>query len=61
VADRLNIPTDDVVMTTTSCEDPVPNYGDGLVTYITADNGMASDTKAIRFLWVNLFVSDSFS
>src|SRR6202171_5379598 len=51
VADRLNqgpfpqyppdalIPTDDVVMTTTSSEDPVPNYGKGLVTYITADSG----------------------
>src|SRR5579863_2588741 len=33
------IPTDDVVMTTTSSEDPVPNYGKGLVTYITADSG----------------------
>src|ERR1700729_71951 len=51
VADRLNqgpfpqyppvavIPTDDVVMTTTSSEDAVPNYGKGLVTYITADSG----------------------
>src|SRR6202161_3025353 len=51
VADRLNqgpfpqyppdavIPTDDVVMTTTSSEDVVPNYGKGLVTYITADSG----------------------
>src|SRR6202161_2419323 len=51
VADRLNqgpfpqyppdavIPTDDVVMTTTSSEDVVPNYGKGLVTYITADRG----------------------
>src|ERR1700689_350706 len=51
VTDRLNqgpfpqyppdavIPTDDVVMTTTSSEDPVPNYGKGLVTYITADSG----------------------
>src|ERR1700675_3122481 len=51
VADRLNqgpfpqyppdalIPTDDVVMTTTSSEDVVPNYGKGLVTYITADMG----------------------
>src|SRR5206468_9047556 len=51
VNDRLNqgpfpqyppdavIPTDDVVMTTTSSEDPVPNYGKGLVTYITADSG----------------------
>src|SRR5438874_13279753 len=33
------IPTDDVVMTTTSSEDVVPNYGKGLVTYITADSG----------------------
>src|SRR5580704_1205264 len=51
VADRLNqgpfpqyppdavIPTDDVVMTTTPSEDVVPNYGMGLVTYITADSG----------------------
>jgi len=51
VADRLNqgpfpqyppdavIPTDDVVMTTTSSDDVVPNYGKGLVTYITADSG----------------------
>jgi hypothetical protein len=50
-ADRLNqgpfpqyppdavIPTDDVVMTTTPSEDVVPNYGKGLVTYITADSG----------------------
>ena len=51
VADRLNqgpfpqyppdavIPTDDVVMTTTCSEDVAPNYGKGLVTYITADSG----------------------
>jgi hypothetical protein len=51
VNDRLNqgpfpqylpdavIPTDDVVMTTTSTEEVVPNYGKGLVTYITADSG----------------------
>ena len=51
VRDRLNqgpfpqyapdaaIPTDDVVMTTTPSDDPVPNYGKGLVTYITADMG----------------------
>ena len=51
VADRLNqgpfpqyppdavIPTDDVVMTTTSSREVVPNYGKGLVTYITADSG----------------------
>jgi hypothetical protein len=51
VSDRLNqgpfpqyppgaiIPTDDVVMTTTPTDDVVPNYGKGLVTYITADSG----------------------
>src|ERR1700721_4573284 len=51
VTDRLNqgpfpqyppdavIPTDEVVMTTTSSEDVVPNYGMGLVPYITADSG----------------------
>lgn len=51
VNDRLNqgpfpqyppdavIPSDDVVMTTTSTDDVVPNYGKGLVTYITADSG----------------------
>jgi len=51
VTDRLNqgpfpqyppdavIPTDEVVMTTTSTEDVVPNFGKGLVTYITADSG----------------------
>jgi hypothetical protein len=51
VTDRLNqgpfpqyapdavIPTDDVVMTTTSSQEVVPNYGKGLVTYITADSG----------------------
>jgi len=33
------IPTDDVVMTTTSSEEVVPNYGKGLITYITADSG----------------------
>ena len=50
-ADRLNqgpfpqyapealIPTDDVVMTTTPSEEVVPNYGKGLITYITADSG----------------------
>jgi hypothetical protein len=47
VTDRLNqgpfpqyptdavIPTDDVVMTTTPSEEIVPNYGKGLITYIT--------------------------
>ena len=51
VSDRLNqgpfpqyppdavIPTDDVVMTTTPSEEVVPNYGKGLITYITADMG----------------------
>jgi hypothetical protein len=51
VTDRLNqgpfpqyppdaaIPSDEVVMTTTPSEDVVPNYGKGLVTYITADMG----------------------
>jgi hypothetical protein len=51
VTDRLNqgpfpqyapdaaIPSDDVVMTTTPSEVAVPNYGRGLVTYITADMG----------------------
>ena len=51
VPDRLNqgpfpqyppdavIPTDDVTMTTTPSEEVVPNYGKGLITYITADSG----------------------
>ena len=51
MADRLNqgpfpqyppdavIPTDDVVMATTRSQEVVPNYGKGLVTYITADSG----------------------
>jgi hypothetical protein len=51
VTDRLNqgpfpqyppdavIPGDEVVMTTTPSEEVVPNYGKGLVTYITADMG----------------------
>jgi len=51
VTDRLNqgpfpqyapdaaIPADEVVMTTTPSEEVVPNYGKGLVTYITADSG----------------------
>ena len=33
------IPNDDVVMTTTPSEEVVPNFGKGLVTYITADMG----------------------
>ena len=51
VRDRLNqgpfpqfppdqtIPSDEVVMTTIPSEEAVPNYGKGLVTYITADMG----------------------
>lgn len=51
VTDRLNqgpfsqyppdavIPTDEVVMTTTPSDEVVPNYGKGLITYITADMG----------------------
>jgi hypothetical protein len=51
VPDRLNqgpfpqyppdaaIPTDEVVMTTIPSDEVVPNYGKGLVTYITADMG----------------------
>ena len=51
VRDRLNqgpfpqyppdavIPTDDVVMATTPTDEVVPNYGKGLITYITADSG----------------------
>jgi hypothetical protein len=51
VTDRLNqgpfpqyppdavIPTDEVVMTTTPSDEPGPNYGKGLLTYITADMG----------------------
>ena len=51
VTDRLNqgpfpqyapdaaIPGDDIVMTTTPSDDVVPNFGKGLVTYITADMG----------------------
>jgi hypothetical protein len=51
VADRLNqgpfpqyppdaaIPGDAVVMTTTPSDEVVPNYGKGLITYITADMG----------------------
>lgn len=33
------IPSDDVVMATTPSDDVVPNYGKGLITYITADMG----------------------
>ncbi len=51
VTDRLNqgpfpqyppdavIPNDDVVMSTTPSDGVVPNYGKGLITYITADMG----------------------
>src|ERR1700678_4603184 len=77
VSDRLNqgpfpqyppdavIPTDDVVMTTTPSEEVVPNYGKGLVTYITADSGteeIKSDNVSqaiedlVRFpLWQQLY------
>ena len=34
-----SISTDEVVMTTTPSEEVVPNYGKGLITYITADMG----------------------
>jgi hypothetical protein len=40
------IPNDDVVMTTTPSEEVVPNYGKGLVTYITADMGTAEIKSA---------------
>src|SRR5262244_212919 len=33
------IPADDVVMTTTPSDEVVPNFGKGLITYITADSG----------------------
>jgi hypothetical protein len=51
VRDRLNqgpfpqyppdaaIPTDEVVMTTSPSEEVVPNFGKGLITYVTADSG----------------------
>ena len=51
VTDRLNqgpfpqyppdaiIPSDEVLMATSPSEDVVPNYGKGLITYITADSG----------------------
>jgi hypothetical protein len=51
VRDRLNqgpfpqyppdavIPSDEVVMTTSPSDSVVPNYGKGLITYITADSG----------------------
>lgn len=35
------IPNDDVVMATTPSFEPVPGYGKGLITYITADMGTA--------------------
>lgn len=66
VTDRLNqgpfpqyppdavIPTDDVVMTTTPSEDAVPNYGKGLITYITADMG----TDEIKSDNVNQAIED---
>ena len=60
VTDRLNqgpfpqyppdavIPTDDVVVTCTPSDDVVPNYGKGLVTYITADMGTDCRTMSPR-------------
>jgi hypothetical protein len=33
------IPSDEVIMTTTPSGDVVPNYGKGLITYVTADEG----------------------
>ena len=78
VGDRLNqgpfpqyppdavIPTDDVVMTTTSSEDAVPNYGKGLVTYITATAAQRKSKQTIfprqsktwfDFLWASSFIS----
>ena len=78
VTDRLNqgpfpqyppdalIPTDDVVMTTTPSEDVVPNYGKGLVTYITADSGTEEISQTISrrrsktwfdFPWASSFMS----
>ena len=59
VSDRLNqgpfpqyqldamIPPDQVVMTTTPFEEVVPNYGKGLVTYITADMGTTRSNLTI--------------
>ncbi|HVP48186.1 MAG TPA: hypothetical protein VMT32_16450, partial [Bryobacteraceae bacterium] len=51
VKDRLNqgpfpqyppealFPGSDVVMTTVASQEPVPNYGRGLITYLAADSG----------------------
>src|ERR1700751_5901697 len=76
VADRLNqgpfpqyapealIPTDDVVMTTTPSEEVVPNYGKGLITYITPDRGTEESSRTtfmrpsktwFAFPWGNSF------
>jgi hypothetical protein len=72
VADRLNqgpfpqyapealIPTDDVVMTTMPSEEVVPNYGKGLITYITADSGTEEINRTtfprpFDFTWGNSF------
>jgi hypothetical protein len=76
VSDRLNqgpfpqyapdavIPTDDVVMTTTASEDVVPNFGKGLITYITAIVALRKLNRTIStrrsrtssdFLWVSSF------
>ena len=73
VNDRLNqgpfpqyppdavIPTDDVVMTTTSTEEVVPNFGKGLVTYITADSGpdeIKAMTAAYEAALIDLGIAD---
>jgi hypothetical protein len=66
VTDRLNqgpfsqyppdavIPSDEVVMTTTPSEEVVPNYGKGLITYITADMG----TDEIKSDDISLAIED---
>jgi len=67
VPDRLNqgpfpqyppdavIPSDDVVMTTTPSHEVVPNYGKGLITYITADKGteeiVGPDGRPVEGAW----------
>ncbi len=60
MADRLNqgpfpqyppdavIPGDAVVMITTPSDEVVPNYGKGLITYITADMGQ-EEIKSVIF------------
>src|SRR5882757_5779670 len=48
------IPSDDVVMTTSASEDVVPNFGKGLITYITADSG----TEEIKSDNINQAIED---